>query len=138
MNILKNDFFTEISGISSLSDIIGADLGKTPLLIVKADMNTSVGDKKTVAEFLTDAPFITAIASESCKEELSQLFDIVIPSDNTKGYTKKLFSDKTPKQAAEITACFTAARKYPADKVFEYESKAFYRLINARRENADG
>lgn len=134
MNLTKNDFVTEISGISALDEIISAEIGTPCLLIVKADENTTVCDREKTADFLRNADFISALACENAENGFSDLFDMIIPYENTDEYAQKLFKERTPYQAAEITACFVKARKGTSDDVLECESKAFYRLMNKKAE----
>ena len=129
MNLVNNEFYAEISGISALSELVGIQFGQPSLVIIKGDGISSVGDINAVTEFFRNAPFMTALAADAPDENISRFFDMVIPAENIGDYTHKLFKDKNPKQVAAITACFTAARNYNADKVLECESKAFYRLM---------
>ncbi len=134
MNIKINEFVTEISDISSLDELLTAQLGQPCMILVKPDENTSYGNISDFTDFFRNAPFMTAAASDSIPEGFADIFDIVIPSENTDSYIHKLFKDKSLKQASEITNCFIAARKYPSDKVFYHESTAFYRLIADKAE----
>ena len=52
-----------------------------------------------------------------------------IKAEEADEFVEKIFRDKTKKQIQEINACFIAARKAPAEKVLELESRAFYRLM---------
>ena len=86
-------------------------------------------EKTAVKEFLSEAPFISAVVSDSADSELAASADMFIKSEEVDEYVEKLFKDKTKKQIQEINACFTVARNSPAAKVLEIESKAFYRLM---------
>ncbi|MCQ2469499.1 MAG: hypothetical protein MJ100_06795 [Ruminococcus sp.] len=129
MNLINNEFYAVISGISALSELTGIQFGQPSLVIADGNGISSVGDISKVTEFFRNAPFMTALAADAPDNEISRFFDMVIPAGNVDEYAQKLFKDKTPKQAAEITACFTAARNNSAEKVLECESKAFYRLM---------
>lgn len=128
MNTEIKEYTTEISGISSLSELIGAELGEPCLLIIKDSKIT--GDiSDDIRKFFTNAPFLTALADDTPDEETAKLFDMVIPSEGTDDWTARLFKDKTKWAAAQITACFVKARTGTAAEVLDCESRAFYRLM---------
>ena len=136
MTITNNEITAKVSQISSLYQLLEnkEQLGKPCLLLICTDSSTVLGaddkEKTAVKDFLADAQFISAIVSEGePSEELRAAADLCIKSEEADEYIKKLFKDKTKKQIQEINACFTAARKAPAEKVLEIESRAFYRLM---------
>lgn len=136
MTITNNEITAKVSQISSLYQLLEnkEQLGEPCLLLICTDSSTVLGaddkEKTAVKDFLADAQFISAIVSEGePSEELRAAADLCIKSEEADEYIKKLFKDKTKKQIQEINACFTAARKAPAEKVLEIESRAFYRLM---------
>ncbi|WP_455529305.1 hypothetical protein [Ruminococcus sp.] len=136
MTINKSEIITSICQISSLYQLLDykEQLGEPCLLLIHTDSSTVLGaddsEKTAVREFLAEAPFMSAIVSDSdADSELTDAADMFIRADEADEYVEKLFKDKTKKQIQEINACFTAARKAPAAKVLDIESRAFYRLM---------
>ena len=136
MTINKTDITTSICQISSLYQLLDSkeQLGEPCLLLIHTDSSTVLGaddsEKAAVREFLANAPFMSAIVSDSgADSELTDAADMFIRADEADEYVEKLFKDKTKKQIQEINACFTAARKAPAATVLDIESRAFYRLM---------
>ena len=136
MTINKSEITTSICQISSLYQLLDSkeQLGEPCLLLIHTDSSTVLGaddgEKAAVREFLADAPFMSAIVSDcGADSELTDAADMFIRADEADEYVEKLFNDKTKKQIQEINACFTAARKAPAAKVLDIESRAFYRLM---------
>ena len=136
MTINKSEITTSICQISSLYQLLDSkeQLGESCLLLIHTDSSTVLGaddsEKAAVREFLADAPFMSAIVSDSdADSELTAAADMFIRADEADEYVEKLFKDKTKKQIQEINACFTAARKAPAAQVLDIESRAFYRLM---------
>lgn len=131
MIMIKTDeFVTEVSGISSLSELLSADLGKPCLLIVhgSSSLSADVHDEE-LKSFFKNAPYITALADNEPDSDIAALFDMVIPSGDTSEYTAKLFKDKTKWQAEQINACFITARNGSQADILDCESKAFFRLM---------
>ena len=136
MTIANKDIVTEVCRISSLYQLLDQkeQLGEPCLIMIFVDSKTVLGsndtEKAAVRDLLANAPFMSAVVSddEIC-DELSSAADFVLKASNAQEYTEKLFKDKTKKQIAEITACFTAARKGSAEDVLNVESRAFYRLM---------
>ena len=135
MTIINTETTARVSQISSLYQLLEnkEQLGEPCLLLIHTDSNTVLGkddsEKTAVKEFLSEAPFISAVVSDSADSELAASADMFIKSEEVDEYVEKLFKDKTKKQIQEINACFTVARNSPAAKVLEIESKAFYRLM---------
>ena len=129
MNINIKEFTTEVSGISSLSELTGAELGTPCLLIVMGSNIPADTDNADLDGFFRNAPFLTALADDAPSEELSKRFDMVIPTEGTDDWTARLFKDKTKWAADQITACFVKARTGTAEEVLDCESRAFYRLM---------
>ena len=136
MTITNNEITAKVSQISSLYQLLEnkEQLGEPCLLLICTDSSTVLGaddsEKSAVKEFLADAQFMSAIVSEGePSEELRAAADMCIKAEEADELVEKLFKDKTKKQISEINACFTAARKAPAEKVLEMESRAFYRLM---------
>ena len=136
MTINKNEITTKVSQISSLYQLLDSkeQLGEPCLLLIYTDSSTVLGaddsEKSAVKAFLSDAQFMSAIVSEGePSEELRAAADMCIKAEEADEFVEKIFKDKTKKQIQEINACFTAARKAPAEKVLELESRAFYRLM---------
>lgn len=136
MTINKNEITAKVSQISSLYQLLDSkeQLGEPCLLLIYTDSSTVLGaddsEKSAVKAFLSDAQFMSAIVSEGePSEELRGAADMCIKAEEADEFVEKIFKDKTKKQIQEINACFTAARKAPAEKVLELESRAFYRLM---------
>ena len=136
MTISKTEIITSVCQISSLYQLLGSkeQLGEPCLLLILTDSSTVLGaddsEKAAVREFLSEAPFMSAVVSESgADSELSSAADMSIKAEEADEYVEKLYKDKTKKQIQEINACFTAARKSPAEEVLGIESRAFYRLM---------
>lgn len=136
MTINKNEITAKVSQISSLYQLLDSkeQLGEPCLLLIYTDSSTVLGaddsEKSAVKAFLSDAQFMSAIVSEGePSEELRAAADMYIKAEEADEFVEKIFKDKTKKQIQEINACFTAARKAPAEKVLELESRAFYRLM---------
>jgi hypothetical protein len=136
MTINKNEITAKFSQISSLYQLLDSkeQLGEPCLLLIYTDSSTVLGaddsEKSAVKAFLSDAQFMSAIVSEGePSEELRAAADMCIKAEEADEFVEKIFKDKTKKQIQEINACFTAARKAPAEKVLELESRAFYRLM---------
>lgn len=136
MTISKTEIITSVCQISSLYQLLGSkeQLGEPCLLLIHTDSSTVLGaddsEKAAVREFLSEAPFMSAVVSESgADSELSSAADMSIKAEEADEYVEKLYKDKTKKQIQEINACFTAARKSPAEEVLGIESRAFYRLM---------
>ncbi|MBP5379100.1 MAG: hypothetical protein J6Y64_06135 [Ruminococcus sp.] len=136
MTITKDEITARVSQISSLYQLLEnkEQLGEPCLLLIYTDGSTVLGaddsEKSAVKTFLTDAQFMSAVVSEGePSEELKAAADMCIKAEEADEFVEKIFKDKTKKQIQEINACFTAARKAPAEKVLEIESRAFYRLM---------
>ncbi|MBP5580877.1 MAG: hypothetical protein J6X85_03655 [Ruminococcus sp.] len=136
MTITKDEITARVSQISSLYQLLEnkEQLGEPCLLLIYTDSSTVLGaddsEKSAVKTFLTDAQFMSAVVSEGePSEELKAAADMCIKAEEADEFVEKIFKDKTKKQIQEINACFTAARKAPAEKVLEIESRAFYRLM---------
>ncbi|WP_303805239.1 hypothetical protein [Ruminococcus flavefaciens] len=136
MTINKNEITAKVSQISSLYQLLDSkeQLGEPCLLLIYTDSSTVLGaddsEKSAVKAFLSDAQFMSAIVSEGEPlEELRAAADMCIKAEEADEFVEKIFKDKTKKQIQEINACFIAARKAPAEKVLELESRAFYRLM---------
>ena len=136
MTINKNEITAKVSQISSLYQLLDSkeQLGEPCLLLIYTDSSTLLGaddsEKSAVKAFLSDAQFMSAIVSEGePSEELRAAADMCIKAEEADEFVEKIFKDKTKKQIQEINACFIAARKAPAEKVLELESRAFYRLM---------
>lgn len=136
MTINKNEITAKVSQISSLYQLLDSkeQLGEPCLLLIYTDSSTVLGaddsEKFAVKAFLSDAQFMSAIVSEGePSEELRAAADMCIKAEEADEFVEKIFKDKTKKQIQEINACFIAARKAPAEKVLELESRAFYRLM---------
>lgn len=136
MTINKNGYTAAVSQLSSLFQLTEAveELKDSCLVIVYPQADTVVGSSSgeisAVKELFAKASFITAIAcGDDTNEELADVFDLRLKSEEIDEYVEKLFKDKTKKQITEINACFTASRTSPAEKVLEIESRAFYRLM---------
>ena len=136
MTITNNEITAKVSQISSLYQLLDnkEQLGEPCLLLIYTDSSTVLGaddsEKSAVKAFLSDAQFMSAIVSEGePSEELRAAADMCIKAEEADEFVEKIFKDKTKKQIQEINACFTAARKAPAEKVLEIESRAFYRLM---------
>ncbi len=136
MTITNNEITAKVSQISSLYQLLDnkEQLGEPCLLLIYTGSSTVLGaddnEKSAVKAFLADAQFMSAIVSEDePSEELRAAADMCIKADEADEFVEKLFKDKTKKQIQEINACFIAARKAPAEKVLEIESRAFYRLM---------
>ena len=136
MTIANKDIITEVCQISSLYQLLDQreQLGEPCLIMIFVNSKTVLGsndtEKAAVRSLLSNAPFMSAIVSDDeISDELSSAADLVLKASNAQEYTEKLFKDKTKKQVAEITACFTAARKGSAEDVLNVESRAFYRLM---------
>lgn len=129
MKTEKKEYVTEVSGITSLGELIGADLGSPCMLIVHGSSISADIDNKDIVDFLTNIQCVTALADDEPSEELSELFDMVIPEDGIDEWTARLFKDKSKWAADQITACFVKARTGTAEEVLDCESRAFYRLM---------
>jgi len=136
MTITKDEITARVSQISSLYQLLEnkEQLGEPCLLLIYTDSSTVLGaddsEKSAVKTFLTDAQFMSAVVSEGePSEELKAAADMCIKAEEADEFVEKIFKDKTKKQIQEINACFIAARKAPAEKVLEIESRAFYRLM---------
>ena len=136
MTINKNEITAKVSQISSLYQLLDSkeQLGEPCLLLIYTDSSTVLGaddsEKSAVKAFLSDAQFMSAIVSEGePSEELRAAADMCIKAEEADEFVEKIFKDKTKNQIQEINACFIAARKAPAEKVLELESRAFYRLM---------
>jgi hypothetical protein len=136
MTITNNEITAKVSQISSLYQLLDSkeQLGEPCLLLIYTDSSTVLGaddsEKSAVKAFLSDAQFMSAIVSEGePSEELRAAADMCIKAEEADEFVEKIFKDKTKKQIQEINACFIAARKAPAEKVLELESRAFYRLM---------
>ena len=136
MTINKNEITAKVSKISSLYQLLDSkeQLGEPCLLLIYTDSSTVLGaddsEKSAVKAFLSDAQFMSAIVSEGePSEELRAAADMCIKAEEADEFVEKIFKDKTKNQIQEINACFIAARKAPAEKVLELESRAFYRLM---------
>ena len=136
MTIINTETTARVSQISSLYQLLEnkEQLGEPCLLLIYTDSSTVLGaddsEKSAVKTFLTDAQFMSAVVSEGePSEELKAAADMCIKAEEADEFVEKIFKDKTKKQIQEINACFTAARKAPAEKVLEIESRAFYRLM---------
>ena len=128
MKITKTDTVTEISEISGLSCLEGADIGSPALLIVHISGN--VGTDESIRNFFLNAPFITAAAGSPSDGSLSGLFDLVITEEEAAELPEKLYKDKSLRQINEINDIFIAARKGASqEELLTMESKAFYRLM---------
>lgn len=141
MTINKNEITAKVSQISSLYQLLDSkeQLGEPCLLLIYTDSSTVLGaddsEKSAVKAFLSDAQFMSAIVSEGePSEELRAAADMCIKAEEADEFVEKIFKDKTKKQIQEINACFIAARKAPAEKVLELESRAFYRLMADKNE----
>ena len=138
MIIKTDEFVTEVSGIASLSELKGAELGKPCMLIVQGDGSLSADKSdKALDDFFMNAPYITALAADSPSEDAASRFDMVIPAGDTREYTAKLFKDKTKWQADQINTCFIAARKGSQADILDCESRAFYRLMAEKNGGSD-
>ena len=131
MNINIKEYTTEVSGISSLSELTEAELGNPCLLIVHGS-NITAEKNDITYNFFRNAPFLTALADDRPDEDISEYFDMVIPTEDVDKWTERLFSDKTKWAADQITACFVKARTGTADEVLDCESRTFYRLMAVR------
>ena len=136
MTIINNEITARVSQISSLYQLLEnkEQLGEPCLLLICTDGSTVLGaddkEKSAVREFLADAQFMTSIVSEGePSDELRAAADMCIKAEEADEFVEKIFKDKTKKQITEINACFIAARRAPAEKVLETESRAFYRLM---------
>ena len=129
MNINIKEYTTEISGIASLSELMGAELGSPCLLIVSGGNISAEADNTALDDFFRNAPFLTALADDQPSEELAKRFVMVIPTEGIDEWTARLFKDKTKWAADQITACFIKARTGTAAEVLDCESRAFYRLM---------
>ena len=135
MTINKTEITTTICQLSSLYQLLEnkEQLGEPCLLLIHIDSSTVLGkddiEKTAVREFLSEAPFMSAVVSDNESSELADIADMFIKTEEADEYVEKLFKDKTKKQIQEINACFIAARKSPVAKVLEIESRAFYRLM---------
>lgn len=135
MTINKSEITTTICQLSSLYQLLEnkEQLGEPCLLLIHTASSTVLGrddsEKAAVREFLSEAPFMSAVVSDSADSELADATDMFIKAEEADEYVEKLFKDKTKKQIQEINACFIAARKAPASKVLDIESRAFYRLM---------
>ena len=129
MNINIKEYTSEISGIASLSELMGAELGSPCLLIVSGGNISAEADNTALDDFFRNAPFLTALADDQPSEELAKRFDMVIPTEGIDEWTARLFKDKTKWAADQITACFINARTGTAAEVLDCESRAFYRLM---------
>lgn len=136
MTIINTETTARVSQISSLYQLLEnkEQLGEPCLLLIYTDSSTVLGaddsEKSAVKTFLTDAQFMSAVVSEGePSEELKAAADMCIKAEEADEFVEKIFKDKTKKQIQEINACFIAARKAPAEKVLEIESRAFYRLM---------
>lgn len=136
MTITNNEITARVSQISSLYQLLDnkEQLGEPCLLLIYTESSTVLGaddsEKSAVKSFLADAQFMSAIVSEDePSEELRAAADMCIRADEADEFVEKIYKDKTKKQIQEINACFIAARKAPAEKVLEIESRAFYRLM---------
>lgn len=136
MTITNHGIVTKVSHISSLYELLDKkeQFGEPCLMMLFTDCNTVLGaddtEKAAVKEFLVSAPFMSAVVSDDeISSELAFAADLTLKASDADEYTEKLFKDKTKKQVAEITACFTAARKASADEVLTIESRALYRLM---------
>lgn len=136
MTITNHGIVTKVCRINSLYELLNntEQFGEPCLLMIFTDCNTVLGaddaEKAAVKEFLENAPFMSAVVSDDdVNSELASAADLVLKASEADEYTEKLFKDKTKKQVAEITACFTAARKASAEEVLTVESRAFYRLM---------
>ena len=136
MTITNNEITAKVSQISSLYQLLDnkEQLGEPCLLLIYTDSSTVLGaddnEISAVKAFLADAQFMSAVVYEGePSEELRAAADMCIKAEEADEFVEKLFKDKTKKQIQEINACFTAARKAPAEKVLEIESRAFYRLM---------
>ena len=129
MNINIKEYVTEVSGISSLSELIGADLGSPCMLIVKGGSISTDAGNSELDGFFRNAAYLTALADNEPSEELAKRFDMVISADEADEWTERLFKDKTKWAADQITACFVKARTGTAEEVLDCESRAFYRLM---------
>lgn len=125
------EYTTEVSGLISLGTLLDAELGSPCLLIVK-DSKISGDISSDIRAFFTKAPFLTALADDAPSEELTALFDMVIPSEGIDEWTARLFKEKSKWAADQITACFVKARTGTAAEVLDCESRAFYRLMAAK------
>ena len=128
MNIEIKEYTTEVSGMTSLSELLDSELGSPCLLIVKNSKITG-GISNDIRDFFTKASFLTALAEDEPSEELAELFDMVIPAEGIDEWTARLFKDKSKWAADQITACFVKARTGTAAEVLDCESRAFYRLM---------
>ena len=135
MTINKTEITTTICQLSSLYQLLEnkEQLGEPCLLLIHTDNGTVLGsddsEKAAVRKFLSEAPFMSAVVSDSADSELADAADMFIKAEEADEYVEKLFKDKTKKQIQEINACFIAAKKAPAAEVLDIESRAFYRLM---------
>jgi hypothetical protein len=135
MTINKTEITTTIGQLSSLYQLLEnkEQLGEPYLLLIHTDGSTVLGrddsEKAAVREFLSEAPFMSAVVSDNADSEITDAADMFIKAEEADEYVEKLFKDKTKKQIQEINACFIAARKAPAAEVLDIESRAFYRLM---------
>ena len=135
MTINKTEITTTICQLSSLYQLLEnkEQLGEPCLLLIHTDNGTVLGsddsEKAAVRKFLAEAPFMSAVVSDSADSELADAADMFIKAEEADEYVEKLFKDKTKKQIQEINACFIAAKKAPAAEVLDIESRAFYRLM---------
>ncbi|MBR5682727.1 MAG: hypothetical protein IKW96_05535 [Ruminococcus sp.] len=135
MTINKTEITTTICQLSSLYQLLEnkEQLGEPCLLLIHTDSSTILGkddsEKAAVRKFLSEAPFMSAVVSDSADSELADAADMFIKAEEADEYVEKLFKDKTKKQIQEINACFIAAKKAPAAEVLDIESRAFYRLM---------
>ena len=135
MTIINTETTARVSQISSLYQLLEnkEQLGEPYLLLIHTDSGTVLGrddrEKAAVREFLSEAPFMSAVVSDNEDSEITDAADMFIKAEEADEYVEKLFKDKTKKQIQEINACFIAARKAPAAEVLDIESRAFYRLM---------
>ena len=128
MNTEIKEYTTEVSGVTSLSQLLVEDLGSPCLLIVKESRITS-DVSSDIRKFFKNASFLTALADDAPTQELAELFDMVIPAEGIGEWTERLFKDKTKWASDQITACFVKARTGTAEEILDCESRAFYRLM---------
>lgn len=129
MRIEIEGFVTKVSEAASAGEINSSlgKLGSPCMLIVYGG-----ADFLAKGGFPADIPFITAFAADDAgnvSDDIRKCFDLVIEASGTDEYIKKLFKDKSRKQADEINACFITARNGSQEDILACESRAFYRLM---------
>ena len=104
MTISKTEIITSVCQISSLYQLLESkeQLGEPCLLMIHTDSSTVLGaddsEKAAVRKFLSEAPFMSAVVSESgADSELASAADMFIKAEEADEYIEKLYKDKTKK-----------------------------------------